>query len=94
MDLEIIILSEVRERKTSCDITYVWNLKKDTNKRIGITDTDSQTLKNLWLIFVKYVKSMGRIYFLHVDEQFFQHHLLKRLSFLHLNAFALLSKIS
>ena len=27
MDLEIIILSEVRERKILCDITYMWNLK-------------------------------------------------------------------
>ena len=28
MDLEIIILGEVRERQTPCDITYVWSLKK------------------------------------------------------------------
>ena len=30
MDLEIIILSEVRqrERQISCDISYMWNLKK------------------------------------------------------------------
>ena len=28
MDLEIIILSEVRQRKILYDITYVWNLKK------------------------------------------------------------------
>ena len=29
MDLEIIILSEVRQKKTSIiDITYMWNLKK------------------------------------------------------------------
>ena len=28
MDLEIIILSEVRESKTSSDITYTWNMKK------------------------------------------------------------------
>ena len=27
-DLEIILLSEVRERKISCDITYKWDLKK------------------------------------------------------------------
>ena len=27
MDLEIIILSEVRERKISHDIAYMWNLK-------------------------------------------------------------------
>ena len=28
MDLEIIILSEVSQRQISCDITYMWNLKK------------------------------------------------------------------
>ena len=28
MDLEIIILSEVRKRQISYDITYMWNLKK------------------------------------------------------------------
>ena len=35
MDLEIIILSEVRERQISYDITYMWNPKKnDTNELI------------------------------------------------------------
>ena len=28
MDLEIIILSQTRERQVSYDITYMWNLKK------------------------------------------------------------------
>ena len=28
MDLEIIILSEVRQRQISYDIAYMWNLKK------------------------------------------------------------------
>ena len=35
MDLGIIILSEVkseRERQISYDITYIWNLKCDTNE--------------------------------------------------------------
>ena len=53
MDLEIITLSEVRQsKKTSYDITYMWNLKKkkDSNELIFRTETDSQTLKtNLWL---------------------------------------------
>ena len=35
MDLEIIILSEVSERQTSYDITYMWNIKKDTNELIA-----------------------------------------------------------
>ena len=43
MDLEIIILSEVRERQTPCDITYMWNLKYDKNELIYKTETDSQT---------------------------------------------------
>ena len=38
MDLQIVILSEVREGKLSYDIPYMWNLKRnDTNER------DSQT---------------------------------------------------
>ena len=42
MDLEIIILmTEVSERQTSYDITYMWNLKKDTNELICRTATDS-----------------------------------------------------
>ena len=46
MDLEIIILSEVkldRERQISYDITYMWNVKYDTNELIYKTETDSQT---------------------------------------------------
>ena len=35
------------------------------------------------LIFVKGLKSLSRLLFLHVDIQLFQHYLLKRLSFLH-----------
>ena len=48
MDLEIIILSEISQRKTN--ITYMWNLKYDTNELIYQRETDSQTWKtNLWL---------------------------------------------
>ena len=44
MDLEIVILSEVREREISYDIAYVQNLKRnDTNELIYKTETDSQT---------------------------------------------------
>ena len=51
MDREILILSEVRQRRLiSYDITYMWNLKNDTNELIYKTETDSQTQKtNLWL---------------------------------------------
>ena len=41
MDLEIIILSEVR-KKILYDITYMWNLKYDTNEHSYETETDSQ----------------------------------------------------
>ena len=34
-----------RERQTPYDITYVWNLKYDTNELIYKTETDSQTSK-------------------------------------------------
>ena len=45
MDLKIIILNEVRERRISYDITYMWNLKSDTNEFTYKTETDSQTQK-------------------------------------------------
>ena len=32
-----------RERQISYDITYMWNLKTDTNEHIYKTETDSQT---------------------------------------------------
>ena len=43
MDLEIIILSEVksqRERQIPYDITYMWSLKYDKNEPIYETETD------------------------------------------------------
>ena len=43
MDLEITILSEVRERQIPYDTTYMWNLKYDKNEPIYKTETDSQT---------------------------------------------------
>ena len=53
MNLEIIILSEVRKRQIPQAITCAWNLKDDTyntNKLIYKTKTDSQTQKtNVWL---------------------------------------------
>jgi len=52
MDLDIIILSEVSQ--TMKDKYHMISLicgilKKDTNAFICRTETDSQTLKNLWL---------------------------------------------
>ena len=46
MDPEIVILSE----EIPYDITYMWNLKYDTNELIYETGTDSQTQRtDLWL---------------------------------------------
>ena len=53
MDLEIIILSEVRRRREiSYDNPYMRNLKRnDANKLTYKTETDSQTYRiNLWLL--------------------------------------------
>ena len=38
MDLEIILLNEVRERQTSCVITYTWDLNYDTKELIYKTN--------------------------------------------------------
>ena len=39
-----------RERQISYDITYMWNIKYDTNELIYEPQTDSQTQKpKLWL---------------------------------------------
>jgi len=43
MGLEIIILNEVRKRQIPWDITYMWNLKYDTNELIYEIEIDSQT---------------------------------------------------
>ena len=47
IDLEIITLSEVRQRKTNtiCDHIYVESKKNNTNELIYKTETDSQTWK-------------------------------------------------
>ena len=50
MDLEIIIIREASQRQISYDITYMWNLKNDTNELIYKTEINPQTQKrNLWL---------------------------------------------
>ena len=43
MDLEIIILSEVSQRQTLPNITYMQDLKNSKNEFIYKTETDSQT---------------------------------------------------
>ena len=52
MDLQIIILSKVSQRKTNIIISLMCNLilKNNTNELISQTETDSQILKiTLWL---------------------------------------------
>ena len=51
MDLEIITPSEVSQKeKDKYCITYMWNLKYDTNELIYKTETDSQTQRtDFWL---------------------------------------------
>ena len=51
MGPENIILSEVSQtEKDKYYITYMWNLKNNTNESIYKTEADSQTQKtNLWL---------------------------------------------
>ena len=56
MDLEIIKLNEVsqkEERYIPSDITYMWNLKYDTNDLIYETETGSQT-------YIRDLRLMGR----------------------------------
>ena len=44
MELEVIILSDGSQKeKDKYDITYMWNLKSNTNELIYETETDSQT---------------------------------------------------
>ena len=47
VDLEITILSQVSQtgKDKYHDITYMWNLKNDTNELIYRIETDSQTQK-------------------------------------------------
>ena len=39
----------IREGQTSYDITYIWNLKYDTNELIYQTEIDSQTIENKFM---------------------------------------------
>ena len=39
MHIEIIILSEIRERQTSYNITYVWNIKKKLQMNLLTKET-------------------------------------------------------
>ena len=50
MELEIIILSKSeRERQILYDITYMWNLKYDTDELVHKTETDLQRENRLRL---------------------------------------------
>ena len=43
MNLEIIMLSKISQRQIPYDITYMWNLKYDTNELTYKTEIDPQT---------------------------------------------------
>ena len=40
MDQQIIILGEISQKQISYDITYMWNVKKDTSELIYKTEID------------------------------------------------------
>ena len=67
MNLEITKLSEVSqtERQMPYDITYMWNLKYDTNELIYKTETDSQT----WKTNLQLPKGMGVVRKIRVFDQ-------------------------
>ena len=54
MYLENIMLSElVRQRQTLCDVTYVWNLRNNTEEcmwqnKNRLTDTDKKLVVTTW----------------------------------------------
>ena len=63
MDLKIVALSEVSwTEKLSYDISYMWNLKKGTNRPIYRTEVASlvaQLVKNLPAMWKTWVQSLG-----------------------------------
>ena len=42
MNLEIVTLSEIRERQIPDDITYMWNIKRGTNELTYKTEIEAQ----------------------------------------------------
>ena len=60
MNLEIIILSEVKQRNTNIIWhTHMWNLKNNTNELIYETETDSD-IENKFMV-IKGEGGMGKI---------------------------------
>ena len=55
MDLEITILSKVRERQISYDIIYMWNLKYDAHELIyktsRVTDIANRLMVSTFFFF-------------------------------------------
>ena len=48
MQPDVISLSEVSKREITHDITYMWNLKYDTNE--SVYETDPQTQNRLMVV--------------------------------------------
>lgn len=65
-----------------------------TSKGFIVLDTTFKSMMYFGLIFVNDIRSVTRFFILCVNDQFFQYHWLKRLTFLHFISFSLLSKIS
>ena len=55
MDLEIITVSEIRERQIPYDITYRWNLKKKQYKKTGIYKRDNKDLLYSLESYIEYL---------------------------------------
>ena len=58
MDLEMIILHEVRQRQMPNDITYIWNLKYMT--QMNLLTKQKQTRRHSFLTVTKGEKVWGR----------------------------------
>ena len=60
MELEILILSEVRKRKTNTICHYIWNLIHSTNEFTCRKETNSWTWRtDLWMLRVRWMQWEG-----------------------------------
>ena len=43
MDLKNIVLSQIKQRQMLYDVTYIWNLKTNTDESIHKIETDTES---------------------------------------------------
>ena len=43
MDLKNIMLSQIKQRQVLYDVTYIWNLKNNTDESIHKIETDTES---------------------------------------------------